>query len=310
MKPDKEILKGHIASLCTNLIFGLNINVLKSLFDNYWISPISNAIFRSIFGLLLFWTLGLFAPKEKIPPRDLIKFFGAAMLGMAISPITFSIGLGIATPVIMSMIASLNPFFVLILSALILGEHISLKKGLGVFAGITGAAILVIQSGSSGGGENNLLGVVLALVSVMGISVYFIIIRRTAVKYSGISIMKWMFLFGFIVLLPLGIYELPRQRIFTPEAGLIPILQLAFSLIFSCGIAVFLQPVALRRISASSSSMYTNIQPLTATVMALVLGQDILTWDKPLALLLIVFGVYLVNHRINTARKRKEQGGS
>ena len=310
MKIDNETLKGHIASLCTNLIFGLNINVLKSLFDNAWISPLGNAIFRSIFGFLLFWTIGFFSPKEKIPPRDLLKFLGAALLGMCLGPITFSLGLNVASPVIMSMIASLNPFFVLILSALILGEHITLKKGIGVLAGITGAAILISQSGSSGGGENNFLGVILALISVMGISVYFIIIRRTAVKYSGITIMKWMFLFGFIVLLPLSIYELPRQGIFTPGVSLLPVLQLAFSLIFSCGVAVFLQPVALRRISASSSSMYTNVQPLTATVMALVLGQDILTWDKPLALILIVFGVYLVNHRISTARKRKQEGGS
>ena len=40
--------------------------------------------------------------------------------------------------------------------------------------------------------------------------------------------------------------------------------------------------------------VYSNLQPLVTSAVAIVLGQDILTWNKPAALVLILIGVYLV----------------
>ena len=40
--------------------------------------------------------------------------------------------------------------------------------------------------------------------------------------------------------------------------------------------------------------MYSNLQPVVTSCVAIALGQDIFTWNKPVALVLIVAGVYLV----------------
>ena len=40
--------------------------------------------------------------------------------------------------------------------------------------------------------------------------------------------------------------------------------------------------------------MYSNLQPLVTSAVAIALGQDILTWNKPAALVLILIGVYMV----------------
>ena len=69
---------------------------------------------------------------------------------------------------------------------------------------------------------------------------------------------------------------------------------LAFALLFSTTLAFFLMPYALKRLEASTVSIFMNLQPIIASIVAVVVGQDYFTWDKPFAMLLVVIGVYLV----------------
>jgi drug/metabolite transporter (DMT)-like permease len=41
-------------------------------------------------------------------------------------------------------------------------------------------------------------------------------------------------------------------------------------------------------------STYTNLQPVVASLVAIAIGQDLLTWDKPVAALLVLLGAYIV----------------
>jgi drug/metabolite transporter (DMT)-like permease len=146
------------------------------------------------------------------------------------------------------------------------------------------------------------------MVSVIAQAVYYIIIRKIAGNYSAVTMMKWMFLLGFVFISPFCAPELPDQRIFSPEVTLLPLLQLGFLLIFGCVLAVFLLPVALKRIKATTASMYANIQPLVTSLAAIIIGQDILTWDKPLALFLVVTGVIIVTQSKSGEVKIKQPG--
>ena len=49
--------------------------------------------------------------------------------------------------------------------------------------------------------------------------------------------------------------------------------------------------------------MYSNLQPVVTAVVAIAAGQDVFTWNKPVALVLIIIGVYLV-----TTSRAKGQG--
>ena len=41
-------------------------------------------------------------------------------------------------------------------------------------------------------------------------------------------------------------------------------------------------------------SIYTNLQPVIASFVAIILGQDALTWDKPVAGALVLISAYIV----------------
>ena len=289
--------KGHLAAVICDVLYGLNMNVTKSLYASAWMTPLGFSFVRILFGLVIYWTISIFTVKEKIAPRDLAIILTAGFLGMVLTQIVSSVGLALISPVTMSLIGALGPIVVLLLSAVFLLDIISVKKVIGVIIGIAGAALVVIQNRSGSASSNSILGIICAFISVVAQAIYYIIIQRVSGKYSPVTMMKWMFVVGVVFLTPLCIGELPKQRIFTPEVTLLPILQLGFALFFGCFLAVFLLPIAIKRIKATAASMYKNLQPLVASTTAVIIGQDLFSWDKPLALLLIIGGVFMVTQK-------------
>ena len=291
-----ESFKGHLAAICLNLIFGLNISISKALLSASWMSPMGFTIARMLCGCVVFWTISLFTPREKTTGRDLFTILMGGFLGLAVTQVAFSVGIQFVSPVLWSLIAALSPIIVLLLSAIFLKDPISGKKAIGVIIGISGAVLVVLKNRSGGVSSGSVWGICIALVCITCYSAYIVIVRKTSEKYTPITTMKWMYLLAFVVLSPFSLPELPGQRIFSSEAALLPVLQLGFSLFLSSVVGYCLMPVALKRIKATTASMYNGLQPLTASAAAIIIGQDFFTWDKPLALILIITGVYIVTH--------------
>lgn len=53
-------------------------------------------------------------------------------------------------------------------------------------------------------------------------------------------------------------------------------------------------PVALKRLRATTVSIYMNLQPVVAAIAAIAIGHDTFTWDKPIAAALVIAGAYVV----------------
>ena len=298
----KDEVKGHLAAIVTNTIFGLNIPVTKSLLDG-WMSPMGYTLTRMFFGLSVFWAITVFQKKEKISMLDVPVIAIGGFLGLVVTQITFAIGLMFTTPTIYALIIALCPIVVLLLSILFLNETITRNEIIGILLGITGAILIISQNSSGTYGLNHLLGIFIAAVSVTSYAAYIIITRKISAKYEPATLMKWMFLAASVVAIPLGIDELPVQRIYSPEATLMPILLLGFSLLFSSLLAFFLMPFALKRIKATTAGAYINVQPIIAATVSVVTGQDLFSWDKLIAVLLVITGVYIVILSKNEAMK-------
>jgi len=111
-----------------------------------------------------------------------------------------------------------------------------------------------------------------------------------------VTMMKWMFLFGSIICAPLAIYHFSRETcpIFYEAVPVSAWLSLLTILIFATVVSYFLLPLSLRVLRPTTVCMYSNLQPVVTACVAIALGQDIFTWNKPVALVLIALGVYLV----------------
>ncbi|MDR0545210.1 MAG: DMT family transporter [Odoribacteraceae bacterium] len=290
----KDKWRGHLAILATNILFGLNISISKTLLSGY-ISPAGLTIARVLFGAIAFWTLSLFLKRQPVTPRDLLLLLACALLGISINQTAFIYGLERTSPVDAGLIATLNPMLVMLIAAAVLREPVTWKKAAGVLTGASGALLIIWQSAGHGNGpaESTLAGNLYCLLSVVSYCIYLVISRPIARRLAPVTLMKWMFLFATITLLPLGAGDLPRAPLFLAPAP-VPILLLLYVLAGATFLAYLLIPYALRRIRPTTISMYNYLQPVVAGIAAITIGQSTLTWDKPLATALIFAGVYLV----------------
>lgn len=287
--------KGHVAILSANIIYGLNIPVTKALLDK-WMTPWGYMATRTLAALTIFWIMQCFMPKEHVTRRDLLIIAIGGIMGFVVSQFLTALSLQYTTPVYFSLIIALSPLCVMMLAALFLKEPVTGQKALGVVLGIAGAVLLIVYADNSGTtGNNNLLGIGLACVSIFAYSIYLIIMRSVAQKYSAVTQMKWMFLFTAIILVPLGAYEYPQQTIFSSECDWSGILELGFVILFSTSLGYFLMPFGMKYLRATTVSVYMNLQPVVASVAAIIVGQDMFSWDMPLAAVLVLSGAYIVS---------------
>lgn len=286
-------LKGHTAVLVSNLIFGLNIPITKALLDN-WMTPLGYMSVRTLAAVIIFWTISRLMPREKVAPKDLLVIAVGGIMGFIISQFLTAVSLQYTTPVYFSLILALSPMVVMLLAALFLKEPVSRKKVIGVILGVAGAMLLVMNIDNTSSGNNNFWGVFLATLSIVAYSVYLIIMRSVAQKYSAVTQMKWMFLFTAIIILPFGVGEFDRQAIFSSAWEWSGILELGFVVFLATSVGYFLMPFGMKYLRATTVSVYMNLQPVISSVAAIWVGQDIFTWDKPMAAILVIAGAYIV----------------
>lgn len=296
----KDKWHGHLAILATNFIFGLNTPIAKTIVPT-WISPYGLTLLRMSFAAIIFWIVGLFVAKEKISNRDLVVIFFGALFGLVGAQLSFANALLYTSPVNISIIAAMTPVVVMLLAALVLKEPITFKKAAGVLIGASGALLIILHSISGTSKAGSMLGNLLCIVNVITYAIYLVITRPVSQRYSPIALMKWMFLFSALISLPFGFTDLIEAPAFRSGVELHVLLRIAYIVIMATGIAYFLVPMALRRIRPTTASMYNNLQPIIASIIAILIGQDIFSWDKPAAALLVFAGVYLV-----TQSKAKE----
>ena len=287
-------IQAHGAILLANTIFGLGVPVTKLLLED-WVSPMTYMATRSLGAAVIFWLIAAFMKPEKVERRDLMVIMLGGLMGFVVSQTLTAESLNYTSPVYFSLIATLTPVAVMLMAALFIGERITGLKFLGVLLGIAGAVLMVVMGQTSGSGSNDLLGITLAILSVLTWAIYMIITRKVAQKYSPVTQMKYVFLISAIVTVPLAWPELSEQRLYsTATFGWDGALEMAFIVLMATVLGYFLIPYAMKYLSATTVSIYTNLQPMVASFVAIAIGQDRLTWDKPVAAILVLLSAYIV----------------
>ena len=292
---DRNTLSGHIACFTAYAIFGVNIIVCKDLTSGHLISPIAIFTLRSLGAGLMFWILSLFLPYEKVEKQDYLKILAAAFLGYFVTQLTFLMAIPDVTPMHCSIISSMSPIYTMFIAAIVLKEPLSWQKAGGVALSLCGILFLILNnaSGSSGITESTLSGIFLMFLNSLSFSLYLGIFKPVIAKYSVVTFMKWIFLFSALMSLPLSFRE-----VFSFGWTQIPTEQmweLGYLIVFATFMSYFLIPFGQKRIRPTLVSMYSYIQPIIATVISVIIGMDMLTWQKVLAAALVFGGVIVVS---------------
>ncbi|GAB4205003.1 MAG: DMT family transporter [Bacteroidia bacterium] len=289
--------KGHLSLFSAQVIYAMNYSIAKDIMPQY-LHPVSLVFLRIAGAMLLFWTLSFFIDKERqnVTKQDVKQMFFLSLFGVIINQFFFIYGLSITTPINSAIIMISNPIIVFILSFFIFnngGKVFNWKKWLGLLSGITGALILILFKGNFSFGSDTWIGDVMTLVNSASWALFLIYGKEMLQKYHTVAVMKWMFLWGFVVLFPVSFYFLKNEHWSEIPAAIYG--AIAFVVVATTFLAYLLNTYGLKLLSTSVVSMYIYIQPFLATLFAVMLGKDTITSTKILAGCFVILGIYLVN---------------
>ncbi len=277
-----------------SLIYGLTFTIAKDVMPTY-IDAYGFILLRVGGSAILFVLMWLFMPKEKIERADVPRIIAAAFFGVALNMLTFFKGLSFTSPIAASVIMVTTPMIVLVLSAIIMKERMRGNRIIGIALGLIGTAILILYGKSVANAPNANLGNLLVFINAVSYGFYLIIVKKLMDKYSAFTFVKWIYIFGFFMVLPFGYTEFQAA-----DWSLMPtdiLWKVGFVVVFSTFITYLLNLLSMKELRPTTVAVFIYLQPLFATIFAISLGKDYLNWVKIAAAILVFGGVYLVTQK-------------
>lgn len=288
-----------LAATAASAIYGVNHTIAKGLMPDI-IGPYGFILLRVSGAALLFWLLSLFFPSQKVDRKDYLLLMVCAFFGMVLNMNMFFKGLELSTPINSSVVITLSPVLLLVLSALFLKEKITGLKATGIGLGLLGALLLILFGPSTQTNAPNIpLGNLFFIVNAASYSVYLILVKPLVAKYNSITLMKFFFFFAVLMNLPIGISEF--KEVAWTALGFSEIWKLAFVVVGTTVLTYLFNIYALKQLSPSTIGAFIYLQPLLAALFALWAGADTITPLRIAAAALIFLGVFL------STRKKKEK---
>ena len=290
-----------IGATLVSLIYGVTFTIAKDVMPQF-IQPFGFILMRVGGSVLLFWMVWLMlilqnpSSKEKIHNADFPRIILAAFFGVALNMLTFFKGLSYTSPISAAVIMVTTPMIVLLLSAIIMKEKMQKQKVFGIILGLLGTAFLIIYGNKSLNNATNAgLGNFLVFVNAVSYGFYLIIVKKLMNKYNAFTFVKWIYLFGFLMVLPFGFNEF--QAINWAIMSDLIYWKIGFVIIFSTFFTYLLNLLSMRELKPTTVAVFIYLQPVFASIFAIGLGKDELNYVKIVAAILIFAGVYLVTKR-------------
>lgn len=284
-----------LAAIAATTIYALNHTIAKGVMPTY-VKPFGFIMLRVTGAAILFWIISIFGPKEKIEKKDWWRILICAIFGMVLNMLAFFKGLSLSTPINSSVLVTITPIIVVILSAILIKEKITFNKATGIIIGFIGALALILFGAEIRQDAPNIpLGNALLVVNSSCYGAYLILVKKLSEKYHPFTFMKWIFTIAVVINFPITYSEVIQIQ--WSELPIDIIGAIAYVVIGTTFSTYLLNIFALKQLKASTIGSFTYVQPVIGILFALIIGIDQLTVLKIIAGALILFGVYLASKR-------------
>jgi drug/metabolite transporter (DMT)-like permease len=289
-----------LAATIVSIIYGATFTVAKDVMPKY-IEAFGFIIIRVGGATILFWLFWLFSrrsilvKKEKIDTKDYPRIVVCAFFGVALNMLSFFKGLSLTSPISASVLMVSTPIIVLVLSAIIIKERMKNRMVLGIILGLIGTIFLILYGKSIGNATNASLGNFLVFVNATSYGLYLVLVKKLMDKYNAFNFVKWIYLLGFVMVLPFGWGEFSAV-----DWSIIPLniyFKIGFIIFFSTFLTYLLNLLSMKELKPTTIAVFVYLQPVFATLFAIGLGKDELNLVKIVSATLIFTGVYWVTQK-------------
>lgn len=285
-------LLGHLCLLGANVIYSINYSIAKDVLGSH-IQSSGFILLRAVSAMVLYWLTSLFMRYERIAKKDRWRLFFCGVFGVAVNQLLFFKGLSLTSPINASIMMVCTPILVVVMGYFAMTEKFSKLRIIGIFTGLGGAVFLILNpaQGKQLGSAN--WGDLLVLLNACSWGLYLIIVKPLMQKYHTITVIKWVFLTGFIIVLPFGYHQLLEVDWKNMPTKIY--WEIFFVVFCTTYLAYILNTYSLKNLSSSIAGTYIYSQPLLTALFAVMLGKDSIDYVKILASLMIFSGVYMAS---------------
>ncbi|WP_046244689.1 DMT family transporter [Hymenobacter terrenus] len=297
----RSSLRVHAALFLVALIYAASYSLSKDIMPRY-MGPFGVVTLRILGATLFFAIIKYFvAPRDKIVGRaDNLRAIACGICGIGVNQLLFFSGLNLTAPISASLLQTIAPIVVVIASAVLLSEKITLPRVLGIAVGAVGAASLILSRNAQATiYPNATLGNICILANATVFGLYLVLVQPLMRKYHAFTVLGRVFLVGAFIAVPFGWQQTltADYRHFPPYIWL----EIGYMVVFLTIVAYLLNNWALKYASPALLGVYIYIQPVLAVLIAMSLGKDHLSWGKAGQAVLIFLGVWLVSQKPKAA---------
>lgn len=286
----QKLIFAHLALFGANLIYAFNYGYAKDVMQGLYVPPFTFILFRAIGATLLFWITSLFF-YEKIDKKDIKRFVICGFFGVTANQLMFFSGLDLTSTIHASIIMISSPIIVSILSIFIIKDKMTFKKGLGIAIGLSGALLVIFHQNKAV--ENaGIWGDLLIFLNASSYGLYLISVKPLMTKYQPLTVIKWVFTFGLIGVIPFGTFQLDQVNWVMPDDIL---MKIGFVILFTTYFCYLFNIYGIKYVSPTIVSTYIYLQPILTSFIALLTGREELDFIIIASSILIFSGVYLVS---------------
>ncbi|MDR2891888.1 MAG: EamA family transporter [Deltaproteobacteria bacterium] len=283
MPSSESTRAGYMFVLLAAIIWS-SIGILSRLPISHGITPLEIGFWRAAIGGTLFIIHALATAQHRIKPADALRMtlFGLACVGLFFPIYALSVQKGGAAQAAVLLYTA--PFWVVVAARIFFKESLTIAKLAALVIAAAGVALLCL----SGGGipqDSDIEGVLYGLASGLLFSGHFLFSKVNLERFSAVTIYMYGLCTGALFMLPLVDFQPKGTDDWVCLFGIGAICTYLGYVIYCAG---------LRRLDAGKTAILCNLEPVLATIMA------VLIWDEMFSLLgwlgasMVLVAVFLV----------------
>lgn len=257
-------------------------------------SPFALTGFRILTGCLVFFALYMIFVREKIDTKDLPLILACGLTGVGINMTLFLLGLHYTTPINASLVMTLTPILVVVFSMLILREKLSLGATIGIFLALCGAVVLIYRP-SAGFSFDSIKGDLYIFLNSASYAMYLVLVKKLTNKYKPFTILMLVFTVACCTIFPFSIPDI--MAIEWSALSTSTYMAFAFVLLCTTCMTYLFNIFALGIVKSSTAGSYIYLQPVIASIFAILLKEDVLNLKTVVCTAVIFLGLYLVGRK-------------
>jgi drug/metabolite transporter (DMT)-like permease len=141
---------------------------------------------------------------------------------------------------------------------------------------------------------NPILGNILIFSNAANFGFYIVYCKPLMEKYNPLTVLKWVFLFGTIILFPIGLSDITKASWDFPNEIWIGIIYVIVGITF---LTFLLNMYSIKKVSPNVATSYIFLQPFLSALLSYIINDKIMDYKSIFASILIFVGVYFVSFR-------------